>query len=301
MRYYLIINGRSDIRSKVDAALDEQLKGRENQFRKYYTEGIGDGTRHVRIFCDLHPKDEVCFIACGGCGTLNEVSSGVVGFENKYVALLAFGNTNDFIKSFPAYVFDSIDGILEGEVKQMDIIKANDFFSINVVNIGFDAWVGREGMAQMEAGMEGVKAFQKALIRCVIGHRFNKISVVADGELINKKYMLLCSLGNASWCGGSFFCSPRAVVDDGLIDLCCLKAISLVEFIKMVPLYQKGVYLDNPFCKKRMKYRRVSHVDLKSESLIYLCIDGEITAATEFSIDLLPKAINFILPKIKES
>ena len=108
MHYIFIINARSDkaaIAADVERQIQESKLGLDYEI--YLTRGIGDGTRFVKIYCDLHPNAKVCFVACGGTGTLNEVVSGMVGSHDKQLALLAYGSTNDFTKCFPDRDFTS--------------------------------------------------------------------------------------------------------------------------------------------------------------------------------------------------
>ena len=68
---------------------------------QYKTIGVGDGTRFVRSYCEFHQKEEVCFVTCGGSGTANEVGAGLIGYEHKSMAILAYGTTNDLTKYYP--------------------------------------------------------------------------------------------------------------------------------------------------------------------------------------------------------
>jgi len=296
MKYIFVINGREDIRQKIDDDLSRQLDGVKIDYEKYYTTGIGDGIRFVRIYCDLRPEEVVCFVACGGTGTLNEVASGIVGFKHKTMAVLSYGDTNDFLKCFPDRDFNSLAKILDGERVQFDIIKANDNYSLNVINMGFDSYVVHEAQENLMQGLDAKKSYQKAIFQAIFGHRFNHIRVIADGVPLNKKTMLLCVLGNGKWCGGQFLCTPRAELDDGLIEVCLFKTCSLISFIILLGLFKKGTHMVHPFGKKRIVYKRAKNIQVRSKDLIYICPDGELTASTSFDISILPKEINFILP-----
>ena len=300
MYYIFVINGRGDYADRIKADLNRQLAEVDIQHEFYFTEGIGDGTRFVRIYCDLHRKKEVCFIACGGSGTANEVASGIVGFDGKSMAFLAYGATNDFTKYYDELDFTSLKKILNGELHQIDIIKANDSYSMNVINVGFDASVAHLANRYLEQGLNGVRAFRKGLWDSLVSHRLNNIRVVADGVRLNKRVMLLCSIGNASWCGGQYRCSPKADTEDGLMEVCLLKPMLLMDFIRMLPKYTKGTYLDDKFSLKRLEYRQAKHVELDSKDLIYISNDGEIVASSHFDIDILPKALNIVLPAKKD-
>lgn len=296
MKYIFIVNGRADMVDRIDAELEKQLKGVDIDYDVYHTEGVGDGIRYVRIYCDLHPEEEVCFVACGGSGTTDEVASGIVGFKNKSMAILAYGSTNDLTKYYPDRDFKSLSRILSGENTLIDIVKLNDNYSLNVACVGFDAMVSYVSNAYIIAGMPGVKAFRKGVVDCLLSHRRNNVVVTADGERLNRKRLLLCTMSNASWCGGQYFCAPRAKVDDGLIEVCLFKTCTLLEFLIMMSFYEKGTHLESPFCRKRLVYRRARHLELDSKSLIMVGLDGETFAASHFDVDIVPKAINLVLP-----
>lgn len=296
LKYIFVINGREDRRTVIDADLERQLAGVELNYDVYHTTGVGDGIRFVRIYCDLHRDEEVCFVACGGSGTLNEVASGIVGFQHKSLAILAYGSTNDFIKYYPDRDFKSLKKILAGEETKVDIIKANNNYSLNVINVGFDASVASLGNVKISKGMDGVKAYRQSVFTSLLTKRFNNIQIVADGKLLNKRKMLLCTLSNARWCGGQYLCAPRADVNDGLMDVCLFKTCSIFAFLVMMVNYEKGAHLDDKFCKRRIKYCRAKRVEIHSKDLIYICVDGETIADIDFEVELLPDAINLVLP-----
>lgn len=297
MKYIFIVNGRHDMVGRIDADLEKQLKGVEISYDVYHTEGVGDGIRYVRIYCDLHPEEEVCFVACGGSGTTDEVASGIVGFKNKSMAIMAYGATNDFTKYYPGFDFRNLKKLVSGTYTLVDIIKLNDNYSLNVACVGFDAMVSYVSNEYIAGGMDGVKAFRKGVVDCLLSNRVNKIVVTADGERLNRKKLLLCTMANASWCGGQYFCAPRAKVDDGLIDVCLFKPCTLLEFLILMGHYEKGNHLTNKFCAKRLIYRRARHLELDSDSLIMVGMDGETFAASHFDVDIIPRAINLVLPE----
>ena len=122
MYWIFVVNGREDKRF-IEVDLQKQLTGTGIEYEIYRTQGEGDATRFVRIYCDFHPEDEVCFVACGGNGTLSEVAGGVVGTRNKSVAMLAYGATSSFSCYFPGRNFRSVKDLIAGETRQSDIIR----------------------------------------------------------------------------------------------------------------------------------------------------------------------------------
>lgn len=273
-----------------------QLKDVSIQYEIYKTVGEGDATRFVRIYCDFHPEDEVCFVACGGTGTLSEVVNGVVGFANKRVALMAYGAGNNFTLHFPGRNFRSLKDIIEGEVKQSDVIKCNNDYAINVVNLGFDSMAAHFGQQYILKGKD--KPYLRGTIRSVFFNRFNNYRIVADGERLSRGTTMFCTIANASHYGQNFKCAPYAEIDDGHLDVGVVRSTTLLSFVLMYPHFKIGEHVNNAFCRKRMKFRNARHVELSSKSLIYLCLDGELVASRHFVIDLMDKAVTLQLPKL---
>jgi diacylglycerol kinase (ATP) len=298
MYYIFIVNGRAD-KAHILEDLNRQIQevGVGLEYEIYRTRGIGDGTRFVHIYCDLHPTSKVCFVACGGSGTMNEVVSGMVGSTGKTLAIMAYGETNDFLKCFPDRDFTSLRKILEGEVREVDVMKVNDSYSLNVINIGFDAVVAAIAYRKMEAG-HVKNAFRWGVFGAIFAGRNNKIKVIADGERLNRRRMLLCTVSNGRVCGGEFICAPRAEVDDGWMEVCLARRMLLFSFLRLLPVYRNGLHLENPFARRRFRYKRAKHVEVISRHLVDIALDGELYASRTFQIDIIPKEIHLILPSI---
>ena len=298
MKYIFVINGRSDksiFREEIQGQIDEFCPGA----MQYYTIGVGDGTRFVRSYCEFHQKEEVCFVACGGSGTFNEVASGLIGYENKSVAILAYGTTNDFTKYYPGRNHRSLRDIVEnGETVQIDAIRCNDDYAFNVINIGFDSRAAYETNLYLEAGVK--YGYQRGVSKSIFTSRFNNFRITVDGERITKGLTLLCTVSNAQYCGGSFRCAPRAKVDDGLMDICLIRGVSLLGFLMILPKFIKGTHLDNKFCMRRMVYRQARKVEFSSKNLTYISNDGEILASDHFDFEIIDKAVTLRLPCLKK-
>jgi YegS/Rv2252/BmrU family lipid kinase len=298
MHYIFIINGRSD-KAHIAEDVERQIRNlpMNLDYETYTTRGVGDGTRFVKIYCDLHPNAKVCFVSCGGSGTLNEVVSGMVGSTGKTLAILAYGETNDFLKCFPDRDFHSLRKIINGEAREVDVIKVNDSYAINVINIGFDAVVASIANRHIEEG-RGKNAYRWGVFGAIFAGRNNKIRVVADGERMNRRRMLLCTVANGRVCGGEFICAPRAEIDDGWMEVCLARRMLLFGFLRLLRVYRDGKHLEDPFASRRFRYKRAQHVEVISHDLIDIALDGELCAGHTFQIDIIPKEIHLILPSI---
>ncbi len=294
MQYIFVVNNKAE-RSSLADRVEREASELDIRYSVYRTVGPGDAARYVNIYCDLNPKDEVCFVAVGGSGTINEVVSGIVNQPNKYLAILAWSGTCDFVKVYPERSFKSVRGIVEGTAVKVDIMKVNDNYSLNVINIGFDAMVAC--YSDIFSAENAENPYRRGLVRALLFDRYNKIKVVADGErMYRRKRILQATVSNGMYCGGEYFCAPRAVVDDGLMEVCSFRTMSLLTLLRIIPAYRSGRHLDDKLCRKLLKYKRARHVEVDSNDLIFICYDGEMIASSHFDIDIMEKSVNLILP-----
>ena len=268
--------------------------------RIYITTAPRNATEYVRTYCEEHPGEPVRFIACGGDGTLNEVVNGAVGYDQAEVGIYPCGSGNDFVKSWGgAEKFLDVEKLLKAGTRKIDLLKIGDRYSDNVVNFGFDTTVaitvneGRE-----KKGSAGKSYYTKGIIRALIKSMRNEFKLWADGELLNPDGIaLLCTIGNGQYVGGSFRCAPRASMEDGLMEICLVKPISRLRFIKLIGFYTRGEHLDNPDMQSILIYRQAKQVHVTAPEGFAWSLDGEIIYENDFTVEVVPKAINFVIPE----
>jgi diacylglycerol kinase (ATP) len=127
--------------------------------------------------------------------------------------------------------------------------------------------------------------------------RFNRIKVTVDGKRIARGSMVLCTVANGQRVGGEFNCAPNAKVDDGLMDVCYFRAMSLLRLLMLFPLYRSGQHIGSRPGKKRVLYRQAREVTISSKDLIDIYIDGEQLPGSQFHLKILPGALPLRLPK----
>lgn len=309
MKYIYIINGRADKLPQYKEFYN-QLKETPHHHEVYTTLGEGDATRYVRLYCDLHPEEEVCFVACGGNGIINGVASGLMGYleyiksesentvaPNFTMAILYFGGTTqDLLINFPGRDFHSVKDMLAGTVTPVDIIRINDSYCVNVCNIGFNSTVASRANELVAKGKSAHEAYTRGVVNAILTSRYNHIKVTVDGKRINRGYMILCTIANGRRVGGEFNCAPNAKVDDGLIDVCLFRPMSLLRFLMLIPLYRKGEHIISKWGRGRVIYRQAHEVRITTKDLIDIYIDGEQLPGSHFEMTMLPGALPLRLP-----
>ena len=302
MKYFFILNplaGEGGNETSLRTQIDQLEVG--DCCELYVTKCEKDATEFVRKKCDQYQDEELMFIACGGDGTFSEVCNGAIGHKNAVVSCYPCGSGNDFVKTFGgAERFLDVKKTVEAPVVDMDAIKVDDHYCVNVLNFGFDTTVAihvQERRAQLGHGSKS--SYTGGIIKALIKSVKNEFKVYADGELLNPDgFGLFCTLGNGQYVGGSFKCAPRAVIDDGWIEVCILKPCSRLRVPLLIGPYTRGEHLDNKNFKDLVTYRRAKKVEVFAPEGFAYSNDGEIIYTTHFTAEIEEHALKLALPEI---
>lgn len=290
MKHIFIINGKKE---EAIQEITEQLSNIEGlDYEIHTTTASKEATEYIEQYCKNNADKKLRFYACGGDGTVNEVASAVAFKENVSMTVYPCGTGNDFVKAFGGESkFSNLKDLIYAKEQKIDIMKIGEHYSINVCNFGFDATVART--ANKISAKGGKNAYVKGVVKAIFTARYNKIYVEADGERMNNKSMLLCTLANGQYVGGQFHCAPKSKYNDGLIDVCLVDKMSLFRFLKILKPYTNGKHLDNNKYEKFIHYKQCKSVKISSPKDFYICLDGEMVFGNNFEVKICKGAVNF--------
>ena len=300
MRHIFVVNPASGVKNRTEE-IKELVKNdlEEKDYVIYETKGIGDAIVFVKEFIESHPDESLRFYACGGDGTLNEVVNGAIGYENVEVTNYPIGSANDFLKYFPDHDFKNLHNLIDGEVINSDVIKFNERYVINVFNVGYDAKVVElQRKFKRWPLVSGNFAYTLGVIFALLGKRCHRMKVTIDGEEFYEGKVTMVAVANCICYGGSYHCAPLAKIDDNIIDVCVVKKVSIPTFAKLAKIYQKGEHLNNEKTKNYILYKQGAKVQIEIDQAISYSIDGELGKSDNIVLEVLGKAINFVIPKV---
>ena len=301
MRFFLIVNPKAGPENPESALRAAAAALPERDLCQFYiTAGPGDAASFVRQWLDRHPGEEARFVACGGDGTLNEVFNGAAGREGASVSCYPSGSGNDFVKSFGGEGrFRSLAALLRAPARRLDLLRVGARYSDNVVNFGFDTAVALSvEQDRARTGHGGRHAYIKGVAKALARHTRNEFTVTADGETLNQDgRALLCTVANGQYVGGTFRCAPRAETDDGWMEVCLVRPVSRLRFLRLVGAYARGEHLDLPQMRDMIVYRRAKRVEVSAPKGFAYSLDGEIVREEQFAIEIAPGAAWFAAPE----
>ena len=301
MKHIFLYNpaaGQGDAKACIEATVAQHP-----DCELYVTREPRDATRYTekRIASSLDEK--LCFVACGGDGTINEVASAVAGHENACFTVYPCGSGNDFVKIYGGRErFLDMDALLAAEPAPIDILKVDDRWCINVFSFGFDTSVLKTMNAvKRKPLMGGKRAYYVGIVDALMKSMKTGCAITVDGGPFFDGDILLCTFANGQYVGGSFKCAPRAAVDDGLIEVCLVKPISRLSFVQLIGSYTNGTHLEDPRMKDIVQYTRTRSITVESpKGLLPVSLDGEVIERKRFTVEVVPGGVNFALPKARE-
>ena len=301
MKYVFVVNphaGETNAEQAIREAVSALPEAEDCEI--YVTKGPGDATDFVKTYLDRHPDADVRFIACGGDGTVNEVFSGAATRPGVSVTCYPCGSGNDFVKAFGgAEKFRDIPALLRAGTQPLDLLKVGDRWANNVVNFGFDTTVAITiNEERKKTGHGNKNAYTKGVVKALLTAMKNDFTVKADGETLNPAgKALLCTVANAQYVGGSFRCAPRAKTDDGLIEVCLIRPISRLRFVKILKPYTNGEHLDREDMRDIVVYRQAKKVEVDAPLGFAYSLDGEIVYQSHFTVEIVPAALSLAVPE----
>lgn len=301
MIYHFILNQKSGKKTR-DLGFEDEIKSackkRQLSFHIYYTTCEGDATEYVRSMVRISSEKQR-FICLGGDGTINEIINSAPENPNVEFGVIPRGSGNDFVRNFTnGKKFHDIDAQLDGEPVSLDLIRCNNMYCVNMVNIGFDCAVAKEAdHLKKNRLVPGAFSYIIGVVKVLFRKFGTKMKLIFDdGEVIDSE-LLLTAIGNGQYCGSGFDAVPKAVLNDGLMDVCIIDKISRMTFIKLVKSYKSGTHLENKKAKSFIRYRRVSHFRMEFDAPIPICVDGEIKGAKTIDFSIVPNGFRFVIPK----
>jgi diacylglycerol kinase (ATP) len=169
-------------------------------------------------------------IAVGGDGTVNEIASSIVGTDT-VLGVLPFGSGNGLARflGIPMAVEKAIKALNGQRVELIDSAKLNGQWFFNMAGMGFDAHISE---VFSHDKTRGFGAYIRSAFREIVNYKPETYHLEIDGAVYEREAFML-SFANSSQYGNNAHVSPKASVQDGLIDVCIIKPFPLYRFPEM--------------------------------------------------------------------
>ncbi len=269
----------------------------EESIRKYnvdaelvYTERYGHATE---ISEEYLKKGFSYFVAVGGDGTINEVSRPLVNVKDVTLAIIPAGTGNDFIQilGFHDHFEDpDWDIFFKCNTTGMDAGSCNGKIFLNGMGLGFDAQVAAENYTEPGKVKPGGKnKYIWHIVKTLLFFR-EKRMIVITGDQRKDTDCFINTIANGRRFAGSFYLTPKAIANDGLLDVCMIKKLNLLQRFSILLKVPKGEHIKD----NKVNYSQVPEITLEFTKEVPFHVDGELFFACKFDVKVLPLALNII-------
>ena len=246
-------------------------------------------------------------IAVGGDGTVSEVVNGFFDGTQPVAAgvvlgIIPLGTGSDLCRTrgLPLEERAALEVIRRGATRRIDLERARfetlegrpgQRLGVNITSFGMGGLVAaRANRASKWLG--GKALFQWTTLRTALTFRGNTVRLRLDGRELPPVKITNVAVGNAQFHGAGMWACPRAVVDDGLLDVTVFRYLSLLEIVGAFPRLYNGKIYEHP----KVEFHRARRVEATAEEPAYLEVDGEPVGRLPLEITVLPQALTVCVP-----
>ncbi len=298
MKHIFIINpaaGNGRAEKTYLPLIHAALKGGAFEYEIHRTLSKEETAEYVRRCAS--EGEPARFYACGGDGTLHDVLTGMMGFDNAEIALIPGGTGNDFARNFAnGSLLKNVKALMEADTVPCDVIKYDGGYCINMVNIGVDCDVAAEAARMKKRGFGGAMAYIAAAARILPKAKYYRMSYELDGEK-REEELMLCAVANGRFCGGGFKSAPHATVHDGLMDVGIVRPVRGAKMFKLLVKYRGGTHLADKDAVGLVDYIKCASFTLEPLCEVDVCVDGEVSAFKGATFTVIPDAVRVAVPE----
>ena len=167
-------------------------------------------------------------------------------------------------------------------------------YMANVAGLGFDAVVNLKYNRLKDDGKYGKWLYIRSTINTFLGFRSQKFTIIVDGEPYYNGMVFSGAVGIGKFNGGGMQQTPKASVDDGLMDLTIIRKMSKFRVISNFKLLYSGHIYDIP----KVMHAQAKKIEIETWPESRIEIDGEAVGTSPFCFELVPKCIKVVVGDI---
>lgn len=268
-------------------ALIQALQSRVEVVELILTEGPGDSEMEAR-----KPGAD-CVVAVGGDGSVNEVINGLADSDAR-LAILPAGTANVVarelgIPSDP----QAVAALIAGESGRWVDVGLHDHRRFMLgAGAGLDAAVAKRVSGQ-RGNTSNLLKWVRPTIETIRNYAFPRFRVVVDGQAVSDQAQYAI-VGNCRYSAGIFPATPKAKIDDGLLDVCVMHDLQPLRILSLLIT----VWHSSHVRRKDIIYLQGRAVEFHplSDDVVPLQVDGDPRGNLPAAFGIVPRAVKVAAP-----
>lgn len=237
-------------------------------------------------------------VAAGGDGTLNEVINGLKeSAAEARVGLIPLGTGNDFARTIglPTDPAAALQVLRAGHTRAVDLVRVTSDevrYFLNVSAGGFSGLVNERLTPELKKTW-GPLAYLRSAAAALPDLRAYRTTLALDNSESLTLDLYNVVVANGRYVAGGTFIAPEASIDDGLLDIILIQKRSATELALLAAQVMVGAHLSS----EAVVFRRAAKVTVNSKPGMWFNVDGELVGNEPACFEILPRALNFVVPK----
>ena len=259
-----------------------------------------NGAHPLRAAREAADEGAPAIVALGGDGLVGSCAEGLVGTQTVLTPVPA-GNGNDFARSLglhPKRPFLALECLRENRLRAVDAVRVEgsgwERHYVCVGGAGFDSEVN--AYANTLTRLRGATRYVVAVFRTLARFRHAEFAVRVDGDERRLDAMMV-AVANAPQYGGGMKVCPDASLDDGLLDVCVVGAVSKPTFVAVFPKVFLGRHVTHP----AITMLRGQKVEIEATRPFDVYGDGERLAPLPATFSAVAGALRVAAPMKEET
>lgn len=259
--------------------------------REVLAGGPGEAAAVVDQVLRNASPDEMRVVAAGGDGTVNALLPALMGTPFP-VGILPAGTLNALAGELgiPRALGEAIAVAVGGRPRRIDLGLANGRPFAQMAGVGFDGAVVRSVVPSTNKNMLSIPALARGL-RLLASYTPTRIRLATESALVTANAWLVL-VANAGHYTYRLRVVPRAVVDDGWLDVWMLAASPGSLVLGQAMRLMRGQSGGSPV----LRHLRVRRLRIESDPPVFVHVDGDPAGRTPVDISIIPAAITVMAP-----
>lgn len=242
-------------------------------------------------------------VVAGGDGTLQEVVNGLGDEAGRVeLGLVPLGTGNDFVRSvgIPTDPIRALASMEAYRARPVDVLfcrrgsATGDGEPLRVVNFAIGGFGGRVArhVTERRRRFWGSLVYLRAALADLPGLASYPARIRVDGEPVAEEPVLAVIVANGRWLGHGIPAAPEARIDDGLLDVVWIRAISSLRLPLLILRVLRARHLGHP----AVSIRRGTRVDVRSAASMPYNADGQELGRGDVEFRVEPGALRVLAP-----
>lgn len=286
MKYIYVVN-HFNLKNRTQDIIGSLEKASE-KFNREYEIVINDTVEQAKSISTKYKDTEYIITAIGGDGSINLLLNDIVD-TNNILSYIPIGTGNDFYRA-------SIENLEDG-IHDVDLIRINDRYCINVACFGIDADIANDDNFIHNNLIPEAMRYDVGVVYYFLTYKGRKLKIEVNDRTIEKDVTTVV-VANSNYYGGGYRVAPNSVINDGQMEVYIVDKLNKIKMANIILSMKDAGHLNNP----ALEVINTGRLLISADKPFKANIDGEALLSDRFEIELVPNRFRIELNKefIKE-